>query len=92
MRTGSGARGNGVGRNFAISKSDLRGIKKLGYGDAIGGGSTCYTPDPWIEINKNSQETSNHKKIGMAFFVGNFRDWARTSKIRLENKEGAPIS
>ena len=39
-------------------------------GDPIGGGSTCYTPDPWIEINKNSQETLNHKNFGMALFVG----------------------
>ena len=36
---------------------------------------------------KPHQTNKSQKKLGL-FLVGNFRNWGRTHKIRLENKEG----
>jgi hypothetical protein len=52
------------------------------WGDAR---STRNQANPWIKINKTSSNQQITKKIGMAIFVGNFRNWAKQTKLGLES-------
>ena len=92
----AGTRGHGVGSPWARGRWKFRdflvkfdgGKKNWGMGMQEGGRSTCYTSDPRIKINKNSQKTSNHKKIGMALFVRIFEIGQEQAKLGLKTKKG----
>jgi hypothetical protein len=70
-----------------ILGSKLMGEKKIL--DGFRGGearSTCQTTKSWIKHNKISQEPTKCKKNGEAIVGGDFQNWAKTNKIRLESE------
>ena len=84
---GSGARGHGGGGNFAISRSNLRGEKNWGMGTQLEVDLLAIHQIHGLKSTKTHKEQQITKNW-YGYFCGDFRNWAITNKIRLENKEG----
>ena len=86
-----GARGHGVGSPWARGRRKFRDFVKFDWGKKNWGMGTQDGVD-LLAIHQihGSKSTKTHKNFKLqknwyGSFCGDFRNWARTSKIRLEN-------